>query len=106
MTGRSDPVTPDRVFERHRLDGASYEIDLSAGHAQELRSALARYAGSGRKVSAVLRGSPARKAARSASNGHNSTEVRDWARAQGIEVKDRGRVPADVIAKFKAATGN
>jgi hypothetical protein len=32
--------------------------------------------------------------------------VRDWAKAQGIEVKDRGRVPADVIAKFEAATGN
>jgi hypothetical protein len=91
---------------RFGLDGASYEIDLSAGHAQELRSALARYAEAGRKVSAALRGAPARKAARSASNGHNSTEVRDWARAQGIEVKERGRVPADVIAKFKAATGN
>jgi hypothetical protein len=24
---------------------------------------------------------------------------------QGIEVKDRGRVPADLVAKFKAATG-
>jgi hypothetical protein len=31
--------------------------------------------------------------------------VREWARAQGIEVKDRGRVPADLVAKFTAATG-
>jgi len=35
----------------------------------------------------------------------NTTDVREWARAQGIEVKDRGRVPADLVAKFKAATG-
>jgi Lsr2 len=29
--------------------------------------------------------------------------VREWANAQGIEVKDRGRVPADLVARFKAA---
>ena len=34
-----------------------------------------------------------------------STEVREWAKAQGIEVKDRGRVPAELMVKFKAATG-
>ena len=33
------------------------------------------------------------------------TEVREWAKAQGIEVKDRGRVPAELVARFKAATG-
>jgi hypothetical protein len=33
-----------------------------------------------------------------------TTEVREWARAQGIEVKDRGRVPAELVVKFKAAT--
>jgi hypothetical protein len=29
--------------------------------------------------------------------------VRDWAKSQGIEVRDRGRVPAELIVKFKAA---
>lgn len=37
--------------------------------------------------------------------GLNTTEVREWAKAQGIEVKDRGRVPAEVVVKFKAAAG-
>ena len=37
--------------------------------------------------------------------GLNTTEVREWAKAQGIEVKDRGRVPAELVVKFKAATG-
>jgi hypothetical protein len=27
-------------------------------------------------------------------------------RSQGIEVKDRGRIPAELIVKFKAASGN
>jgi nucleoid-associated protein Lsr2 len=33
------------------------------------------------------------------------TEVREWAKAQGIEVKDRGRIPAELAARFNAATG-
>ena len=37
--------------------------------------------------------------------GVNSTDVREWAKAQGIEVKDRGRVPAELVARFEAATG-
>ena len=37
--------------------------------------------------------------------GLNTTEVREWAKAQGIDVKDRGRVPAELVVKFKAATG-
>ena len=38
-------------------------------------------------------------------SGLNTTEVREWAKAQGIEVKDRGRVPAELVVKLKAATG-
>jgi hypothetical protein len=34
----------------------------------------------------------------------DSTEAREWPNAQGIEVKDRGRVPADLVARFNAAT--
>jgi hypothetical protein len=36
----------------------------------------------------------------------NATEVREWAKEQGIDVKDRGRVPAELVVKFKAAAGN
>ena len=45
---------------------------------------------------AVLPGSlPA--ARRGSENGLNTTEVREWVKAQGIEVKDRGRVPAELV---------
>ena len=40
-----------------------------------------------------------------AGNALDPAEVREWAKAQGIEVKDRGRVPAELVARFKAATG-
>jgi hypothetical protein len=87
------------------LDGTQYEIDLSAAHAKELRVSLARYIDAGRKVAGTARrsGQNGRKApASSISN----TEVRTWAKAQGLEVKERGRVSADVRARYRAATGS
>ena len=48
---------------------------------------------------------PARCGRCGSAGGLDTTEVREWARAQGIEVKDRGRVPADLVVTFKAVTG-
>jgi hypothetical protein len=87
---------------RFALDGTTYEIDLSTAHAQALRAALSCY------VDAARRSPGTRHAARSrrkpGEDGPDSTQVRDWARSQGIDVKDRGRIPADLVVKFKAAT--
>jgi hypothetical protein len=88
---------------RFGLDGTEYEIDLNAEHAQPLRDALSRYVQAARRAGGGAR-RPAR-GGRRAAGGVDSTEVREWAKAQGIEVKDRGRVPAKLVARFKAATG-
>ena len=88
---------------RFALDGTEYEIDLNARHARELRDALARDAGAARRAGAAAR-RPARGARRGQANGPNTSEVRGWAKAQGIEVKDRGRVPAELVVTFQAAT--
>jgi hypothetical protein len=90
---------------RFGLDGTDYEIDLNAEHARALRDALAHYISAGRRASGAVR-RPARGGRKAAANGVNSTEVRDWAKAQGIEVKDRGRVPAELVVKFKAAAAS
>jgi nucleoid-associated protein Lsr2 len=88
---------------RFGLDGAEYEIDLNAEHAQALRDVLARYVRAARRAGGGARsGRGGRRAAR---GGLKSTEVREWAKAQGIEVKDRGRVPAELVARFEAAAG-
>jgi hypothetical protein len=89
---------------RFGLDGAEFEIDLNTEHAQQLRGMLAAYVRAGRRVSAGSR-RPARGGRKGSTSGPNTTEVREWAKAQGIEVKDRGRVPAELVVKFKAATG-
>jgi len=88
---------------RFGLDGTEYEIDLNAEHARALRDALARYVNAARRAGGARRA--ARGGRRAPASGLNTTEVREWAKAQGIEVKDRGRVPAEVVARFKAATG-
>lgn len=88
---------------RFGLDGTHYEIDLNAAHAEELRSMLAPYTRAGRKVTGST-GRAARNRGKAA-KGHSGNKVRDWARANGIEVKDRGRVPADLVVKFREATG-
>ena len=86
---------------RFGLDGADYEIDLSGEHSSELRAALGRYIEHSRKVGA------ARRAARGRGAGHaiDTAKVREWARESGYDIKDRGRVPADLVAKYQAAVG-
>jgi Lsr2 len=90
---------------RFGLDGTDYEIDLNAKHAQQLRDALARYTAAARKVGGSTR-RPARPSRKATKGTLNTTEVREWAKSQGIDVKDRGRIPAELIVKFKAATAN
>jgi hypothetical protein len=90
---------------RFGLDNAEYEIDLSAQNAEALRAVLARYVEAARRAPGATR-RPARTGRRAASaNGLNTTEVREWAKAQGIEVKERGRIPAELVVKFKEAVG-
>ena len=72
------------------LDGANYEIDLSAKNAAKLRDALAKYVGVARRTSSRAR----RSGGRGRSSGGNAAAVREWARGNGYEVSDRGRVPA------------
>ena len=85
------------------LDGVSYEIDLSAKNAAKLRDTFASYVGSARKVGAGRRSG--RRSGRRASGDNRNAEIRAWARSKNIKVSERGRLPADVIAKYDAAHG-
>ena len=93
---------------RFALDGTEYEIDLNAKHSDELRSALGKYVTHARKVGGTARrvsGRAAGRVSRGGGSALNTTEIRNWARENGYDIKDRGRVPADLVAKYQAATG-
>jgi hypothetical protein len=82
------------------LQGAAYEVDLSKKNADKLAKLLEPYIAAARKTSAR----PARRSAdRSRQGGPVPADVRAWAKSEGIEVKDKGRVPAELIVKFQAA---
>jgi hypothetical protein len=85
------------------LDGTEYEIDLSARHSEELRSALNRYTSHARKVGGTARRSSTRAGRKP--SAVNTVEVRNWARENGYDIKERGRVPADLVTKYQAAAG-
>jgi Lsr2 len=88
---------------RFALDGTEYEIDLSAAHAAALREALGRYVEHARKAVNTAAGRRPGRAPRRPRQ--DATAVREWAKSQGLEVAERGRVSADVLAKYHEATG-
>ncbi|NMR20339.1 Lsr2 family protein [Cellulomonas fimi] len=88
------------------LDGVSYEIDLTAAHASELRDSFGRWVGHARKVSGRSGARQARGSggsARRSSGSSDATAIREWARANGHNVSERGRISADVKAAYEAA---
>jgi hypothetical protein len=88
---------------RFGIDGTNYEIDLSAQHSGELRDALRQYIPHARKVGGTARRAAARGGRKS--SAIDTVAVRAWARQNGYEIKERGRVPADIVAKYREATG-
>lgn len=88
------------------LDGIAYEIDLTDENAQALRDALEPYVSAGRRVSGGRGASSAgsnggRKRRRTGQNDYGP--MREWAKANGYTVSERGRVPAAVIEAYEAA---
>ncbi|WP_369407289.1 histone-like nucleoid-structuring protein Lsr2 [Janibacter corallicola] len=85
------------------LDGVNYEIDLNDKNAAKLRDALAGYVGAGRRVSG-RRNSGTRRSS-SSSNKEDLSRIREWARANGYEVSDRGRISREVREAYAKANG-
>jgi len=82
------------------LDGVSYEIDLSEKNARKLRDDLATWTGHARRAGA------AKAASRRRAGAAKRTDlgaVREWARANGHTVSDRGRISADIQAAYDKA---
>lgn len=83
------------------LDGVTYEIDLSDKNAKKLRDDLATWTGHARRAGAA-KASTRRRAAGSAKRT-DLTAVREWARANGHTVSDRGRISAEIQSAYDKA---
>ena len=94
---------------RFSLDRTDYEIDLADKNAKALRDTLAKYVTAARRSGAGTRSAGRSRAGRGGAGpsrdgrGYDPKAVRAWAESQGIQVSQRGRVSADLVAKFQAA---
>ena len=93
------------------LDGSSYELDACEEHAAQMRDAFAPYVGAARRTdrgsaptapSRSSRGT-SRPAPSGASDREQVQAKREWARAHGFAVSDRGRLSAEVLQAYDAA---
>lgn len=83
------------------LDGVNYEIDLSAANAAELRSSLERFINAARKAPGGGRAQRAKAPA--GGRGHDSAQIRQWARDNGYTVNSRGRIQAEIQEAYQKA---
>ena len=94
---------------RFSLDRTNYEIDLADKNAKALRDTLAKYVTAARRTGAGTRSTRRSRASGGGAGPsrdgreYDPKAVRAWAESQGIQVSQRGRVSADLVAKFQAA---
>ncbi|MFF0944306.1 Lsr2 family protein [Kocuria sp. CPCC 205300] len=87
---------------RFGLDGKDYEIDLSTTNAEQLREALAPYSSAARKVASNAGARSTSRTSQGSGNGETAA-IRVWAKANGYEVSDRGRIHQHIKDAYEAA---
>ena len=87
------------------LDGVDYEIDLTEANAENLRKSLEDYVAHARRTGGrIKRGNSAKPSSASTTANHEQAQaIREWARRNGHEVSNRGRISARLIEAFEAA---
>ncbi|MFI5865835.1 Lsr2 family protein [Streptomyces sp. NPDC051546] len=84
------------------LDGRTYEIDLNDKNTKKLRDFLEKYAAAGRRQAKSGTAAPSKTKRSAASAGSGDTaEIRAWAKGQGMNVNDRGRVPQEIREAYE-----
>jgi hypothetical protein len=104
LTDDLDGGKADRTVE-FGVDGVNYTIDLSDAHAGKLRKALDPYIAAGSRMhrGRVEGRRPSRRDGASAAGGTNRDEnkaIREWAKKNGYQVSERGRIPVSVVRAY------
>ena len=105
LTDDLDGGDADRTVE-FGLDGVNYTIDLSEKNAGKLRKALDPYLENGVRVGRGAASGRVTSRGTAAHSGRSSRDqnqaIREWAKKNGHEVSDRGRIPTGVVEAFHA----
>lgn len=90
------------------LDGITYHIDVTSARAQQLRASLEQFVGSARKLGrghSVMATRLHRPAARPRGDRAQNQAVRDWAKRNGVELSNRGRIPRSILDQYETEAG-
>ena len=89
------------------LDGAAYEIDVCDEHAAELRDGFSPFVGAARRAGRAAGGGARRPARSTGAKGDGDKDrvslIREWARENGHQVSERGRLSGAVTQAYDAA---
>ena len=101
----NSPLKDDEVNTiRFSVDGNHYVLDLSEKNAADFRSAVEPWISAARPAPAT---GPQRTTNRqtSSASATRSRAIREWARAEGLEVSERGKIPARIVDAYNEAQG-
>ena len=90
--------TKDAQTHTISLDGQAREIDLCGKDGRALGKVAGKYVPHARKVRRATT-----TGRRTTTDRQHCADIRAWAKSQGFEVSDRGRIPEDVERKYAAA---
>ncbi|MCU1438560.1 MAG: Lsr2 family protein [Naasia sp.] len=85
------------------FQGRSYEIDLSEDNQERLAEALEPYIAKARPTGQRRPQAAPRNAPSGAANSGRLQDIREWARANGHEVSDRGRISKVIQEAYERA---
>ncbi|MGY4967450.1 histone-like nucleoid-structuring protein Lsr2 [Streptomyces sp. 900105245] len=92
--------TPEGATHTFTLNGVTYEIDLSPDSYDQMLESFSPYLAAGRKVGRSKRSG---KSDDGRADGPSTAEIRAWAKANGYDVNDRGRIPSEIRVAFEGA---
>ncbi|MCK8610417.1 Lsr2 family protein [Agromyces sp. C10] len=82
------------------INGDGYAIDLSSANAEKFEAALAPFVDAARRTSSGRAGGSARRRSGGGAAG-DTKDAREWLRANGHQVSDRGRIPAPLLELYR-----
>jgi hypothetical protein len=99
-----DGTTSDDISRvEFAIDGVTYEIDLNEDNSARLRDVFAKYIDAARRVGGRAKRGTATARSGSGRSKDETRAIREWAKANGHEVSDRGRIPSTVIEAYEAS---
>lgn len=90
------------------LDGVQYEIDLSKKNAEKMRAAFDQYVTAGSRIGrggVVVGGRAARGRGGATADREQNKAIRAWAKREGKDISDRGRIPQEIVDEYHAKAG-